>query len=175
MNLQHTLVAAAPEFQFEIVTLLVKFPIHQDIDACKKFWRHLAVRPSLRRQQIRLIRITGVAPDRLLRILLLKPEDQRQKRPLVLRLHRLSAQQRQAGYIAFSTGIEDLLYCLVREFLSIIKIPCDLIKTAPAPVSAAGHKKARPHSGAVGNVAMFDIGVFHDIIAPQTTDEALSP
>ena len=97
--------------------------------------------------------VAGVAPDRFLRVKGFEILHEGHQLPLVLRLHRLAAQQGEARDIVRLAGGEHLVADGLVEGLAIAEIPCHLIEAAGAVVAAAGNEDAGADTRPVGDVA----------------------
>ena len=84
--------------------------------------------------------------------------------PLVLRLHRLAAQQGETRDIVRLAGGEHLVADGLVEGLAIAEIPCHLIEAAGAVVAAAGNEDAGADARPVGDVVIFNSRVVHNMI-----------
>ena len=105
--------------------------------------------------------VAGIAPDRFVRVKRLDIFDKGQQLALVLRLKRLSAQQRQAVDVAGCQTFKDLVANLLGEGRTIAKVPSHCIEAVGAVAAAARYKQAGAHALAVGNVTIFDRSVIH--------------
>ena len=85
-----------------------------------------------------------------------------QKLPLVLRLHGFAAQQAQPGDIVRLAGGEDFVADGLVEGLAVTEIPGHRIEAAGAVMAAPGNEDAGAHTGAVGDIVIFDGSVVHD-------------
>ena len=91
VDLKDALVFAAPKLEADVIQILVKFAVYQNIYITQEFICHFTVCFPVRIQKVIFIGITGVAPDILFWKALPKPAKQRQQGSLVYGFHRLSS------------------------------------------------------------------------------------
>lgn len=113
-----------------------------------------------------LIREIGVEPDRLLRVDLLHVFGEVHKATLVLGLHRLIAERREAVHIEGLYALDGGVLDVFRERLAGREFPGHFVEAERAVPLAAGNEERRPHAGTVRTVAVFDLGVVHPPASP---------
>ena len=160
-NIQQTLVPAAPEAEGDVVLSLHEAAIHQHIQQTQQLVGDFAPRVAGDFAGQLLPGVAGVAPDRFLRVKGFEILHKGHQLPLVLRLHRLAAQQGEARDIVRLAGGEHLVADGLVEGLAIAEIPCHLIEAAGAVVAAAGNEDAGADARPVGDVVIFNSRVVH--------------
>ena len=144
-NIQQTLVPAAPEAEGDVVLSLHEAAIHQHIQQTQQLVGDFAPRMAGDFAGQLLPGVAGVAPDRFLRVKGFEILHEGHQLPLVLRLHRLAAQQGEARDIVRLAGGEHLVADGLVEGLAIAEIPCHLIEAAGG--SGGGSRKRRRWCG----------------------------
>ena len=71
------------------------------------------------------------------------------------------AQHRQSVYKGLVQLREYLRFGVLREFLSVVKIPRLGLKAVRAAVGAAGYEQRHPHADTVGNITFLQFSVMH--------------
>lgn len=112
-------------------------------------------------KKIRLISISGIDPDILVRAKRPYPLQKMEDSRLIIRIHRLASEHRDAFHILRTERLYYLILDLIGKRLSIIKIPCLRLETSPAVVTAAGYEKRSSYARAVSYITVFDIAVIH--------------
>ena len=158
VHVQDTLVGRPAEPQADVIQVLHKGAVHQDVDIAQHLVGDLA--PGRRRlQQLGLVDVAGIAPDGFVRVQYLYIVQKGHQRPLVFRLKRLAAQKRQPADVVRLQAGQDLVAHRFVKRLAVGKIPGHLVEAVLAVAAAAGHKQAGAHPAAVGDIAVFDVGV----------------
>ena len=101
VHINDALIAGAAEPQADVVLVLHEVAVHEHIYILKELVGHLAA-SAAGPQNFLLKMVAGIAPDGLAGVQRLDVFDEGQQFPLVFRLERLAAQQRQAVDVARS-------------------------------------------------------------------------
>ena len=165
-QIDDALIGRAAEPQRDLVLRSDVGSVYQDVDAAQQTVGDVGVAtPTL--QQV-LEHIAGEAPDALLGEALLHALDERDQVALVLGLHRLAAEQREAVDVARLEALQDALLDLLCERLPRREVLRFLVEAPRAMQAAARHEQRRAHAFAVGDVAVFDLRKVHTAPLPNT-------
>lgn len=178
------LVGAAAELERDVLQRLDERTIHQDVRQAQDLVRHLrapalvgridlrAERRAGRRQQVEVVDAARVDPERL-RVAELRAEapEERRERALVLGLHRLAAEQREARDVRGRERGEDLVLDRAREGLAVGEVLRLLVEAALAAVRAARHEEGYAHPVPVRDVA----GPYRRVVHRLTRRAARAP
>ena len=113
----------------------------------------------------------GEGPDGLLRQRGAHVLQKGEQRALILRRERLAAEQRQSVDIVRR---EQLAFRFGGKGCAVAKVPGLGLKAVFAAIGAAGDEKRHANTLAVGNVAVFDFSVVHEI-SPEKKHKGGSP
>jgi hypothetical protein len=113
----------------------------------------------------------GEGPDGLLRQRGAHVLQKGEQRALILRRERLAAEQRQSVDIVRR---EQLAFRFGGKGFAVAKVPGLGLKAVFAAIGAAGDEKRHANTLAVGNVAVFDFSVVHEI-SPEKKHKGGSP
>ena len=161
-HIQQPLVGAAAEAQSDVMLSLHEPAVHEDVQQGQQFIGDFAPGGAGLCAGQLLPGVAGVAPDRFMGVEGLEVPHKGQKLPLVLRLHGFAAQQAQPGDIVRLAGGEDFVADGLVEGLAVAEIPGYRIEAAGAVMAAPGNEDAGAHTGAVGDIVIFDGSIVHD-------------
>ena len=159
-NVDQALIFGAAECKADVFLSLDKFPINEDIDQGKHLIRAFAPSAAFG-QKIRFQGVAGIAPDCFTGILRTDFFQERNKRPLVIRFKRFSAQQGQSVDIIWGKQRKQFALHLFIEWGAVGKAPGFWVETVMAVMSATGDEKGNPHALSVCNITVFDCTVVH--------------
>ena len=130
-----------------------EFTVDENVDHRKHFFCYLAEGAAVRGGQKILVQsITCIAPDIFLRIELTDPSKQRNKLPLILWLHRFSAQTRDPGYMRGRKLGKQLLFRFLRVGNTVCEAPRFGIEAVLTVMCTSRNKEGNADSLAVCDI-----------------------
>ena len=162
VHVDHALIARAPKAQRDIVQILNERAVHQHVEAGQDTVRHLGMMTATRHKLLE--HVTGKAPNGLARprrIGRTHALDKVNKPRLILGLHRLATQNRQAIDKGMIETLDNLILDGAIERLASGKVPRDRVKTILAPTTAPAHKQRSTNAFSISNVEILNVRVVH--------------
>ena len=159
-NVDQALIFGAAECKADVFLSLDIFPFNEVIEQGKHLICALAPSTSFG-QNIRFQGVAGIAPDCFTGILCTDFFQERNKRPLVIRFKRFSAQQGQSVDIIWGKQRKQFALRLFIEWGAVGKAPGFRVETVMAVMSAAGDEKGNSHALSVCNITVLDCTVVH--------------
>ena len=162
VHINHALIARASKAQRDIVQILNERAVHQHVEAGQDTVRHLGMVTTTRHKLLE--HVAGKAPNGLARprrIGRTHAFDKVNKPRLILGLHRLAAQNRQAVNKGMIEALDNLVLDGTIERLARGKVPRDRVKAILAPATAPTHKQRSTNAFPISNVEILNIRVVH--------------
>ena len=139
----------------------MSFSVNENVDTVEQFVRDILEVSLATRHKVAVVDVTRVTPDVLLGQLTDNELTQREEFLLVLRLHGVTAQKRQATNVGGSKALDNLVSHFSCEGLAEREALRLFVEASRTVNTAARDEQRRTHAHSVCDVTVFDGSVVH--------------